>query len=289
MVITDQNTTGQSQYVPINATAANGFFVTAWVFVQPAFLSPPTLMSGPTLGGPSNGTLTANYKLNLTAGRADQSITTWYSCDDASGSNPRAVAVNRGNVSLRTYTLVPGNTGKYLRAGVQPKVDISDPGPEVFAISSRPIAASDIKSTTVSPDFTNFVTTANRAGMYWSGTVPAGNSNVYSMFKMSYAGTIQLSTTATLARAGSGYQATVTVKNSGTSIAQNVELDTATLGSASGVALPVLLGSIAPGGSATATITYPSPAGVSGTSTVSKYAGGYTGGSFTASVRATLP
>ena len=167
MVATGQNTTGQSQYIQINATAANGFHVTAWVFVQPAYISPPTLMSGPTLGGPSNGTLTANYKLNLTAGRADQSIITWYSCDDASGSNPRAVAVSRGNVPLRSYTLVPGNIGKYLRAGVQPKVDISDPGPEVFAISSRPIAASDIKSTTVSPDFTNFATTAN--GSYVSG------------------------------------------------------------------------------------------------------------------------
>ena len=461
VVVTGQNTTGQSQYIQINATAANGFYVTAWVFVQPAYISPPTLMSGPTLGGPSNGTLTANYKLNLTAGRADQSIITWYSCDDASGSNPRAVAVSRGNVPLRTYTLVPGNIGKYLRAGVQPKVDISDPGPEVFAISSRPIAASDIKSTTVSPDFTNFVTTANSsyvsglwtvlgtwtsttgstlangygvrvgsqgasllyqqdapygdmqidvamtpektagqgfgspgsgqdgdliqkadifikydprtqngyslrwwrttqsatacmfqlyqhingvgspisptqvltgvfkpdtymtlsiigstftvsayndvdtftlflqatvspnlfggAGMYWSGTVPAGNSNVYSMFKMSYPGTVQLSTSATLARAGNGYQATVTVTNSGTSIAQNVELDTATLGSASGAALPVMLGSIAPGSSATATVTYPSSAGVSGTSTVAKYTGVYTGGSFVASIRATLP
>jgi uncharacterized protein len=90
-------------------------------------------------------------------------------------------------------------------------------------------------------------------------------------------------------KTGSGYQAAVTVKNSGTSYAQNVELDTATLGSASGAALPVLPGSIAPGGSATATITYPASAGVSGTSTVAKYTGVYTGGSFTASVRASLP
>jgi hypothetical protein len=129
------------------------------------------------------------------------------------------------------------------------------------------------------------------SGTRWSGTVPSGNSNVYSLFQISYPGTPQLITTATLTNLGSGmgYQANLTVRNSGTAVAQNVELDTASLGIASGTGLPVSLGSIAPGGSATATITFPASAGVSGASAVEKYSGVYSGGSFGGSVRAKLP
>jgi hypothetical protein len=128
------------------------------------------------------------------------------------------------------------------------------------------------------------------AGTRWSGTVPSGNSNVYSLFQIAYPGTVQLSTTATLtAAAGGGYQANVTVRNNGTAYAQNVALNTATLGSGNGASVPVSLGSIAPGGTATATITYPASAGAPGAAVVEKYAGIYTGGSFTASIRAILP
>jgi hypothetical protein len=110
------------------------------------------------------------------------------------------------------------------------------------------------------------------------------------MFQISYPGTVQLSTAATLtALGGGGYQASLTVTNSGTAVAQNVALNTAALGSASGASVPVSLGSIPPGGNATATITYPSSAGAPGAAAVEKYTGIYTGGSFTASIRAILP
>ena len=128
------------------------------------------------------------------------------------------------------------------------------------------------------------------SGTRWSGTTPSGNSNVYSYFQISYPGTVQLTTSATLTLLGGGaYQANVTVKNSGTAVAQNVALNTATLGTANGAPVPVSLGGIAPGGSATAIITYPSSAGAPGAAAVEKYAGIYTGGSFGASIRAILP
>jgi hypothetical protein len=474
VIVTGTNNTGVSQYVPINATAENGFYITAWVFVQPPFISPPTIISGPTLSAPFNGTVTVNYTLSAVPNRTDESIITWYSCTDSSGDNPREVAISNGNVPLKVYTLQLGDVGLYLKATIQPKWDISNAGTAVSVIATTPITISNIVSTTVSPNFMNFPpaaegtyvsgywtvlgtwtseaapvgstfvngwglrvgsqgasilyqqdsaygdmqvnvvmspektagqgfgspgagadstppgcintcttyvqnadiyikydprtqngyslrwwrTTASStdvmfqlyqhvngvsspvsatqeltgvflpntyvtlsivgstftasayntkntdtlllqgtvtpnsyggAGTRWSGTVPSGNSNVYSMFQISYPGTVQLSTTATLTAAGSGYQANVTVTNSGTAIAQNVALDTATLGSASGASLPVSLGSIAPGGSATVTITYPSSAGAPGAGAVEKYAGIYTGGSFTASIRAVLP
>ena len=468
VIVTGTNNTGISQYAPITATAPNGFYVTAWVYVQPPYVSPPTLVSGPALSTPFNGAVTLNYQLNVAPGRTDQSIITWYSCTDSTGSNPRTVAISSGNVPLQTYTLQPGDMGKYLEATIQPKLDISNPGTAVSVIATTPIAISNIVSTTVSPDFMNFPTTAissyvsgywtvlgtwtleaqpagstfvngwgarvgsqgasilyqqdapygdmqvvvvmspektagqgfgspgtggdsnpptfvqnadiyikydprsqngysvrwwrttasstdvmfqlyqiisgagspvsaaqvltgafkpntymtlsiigstftvsayntadtdtlflqgtvtpnsyGGSGTRWSGTVPSGNSNVYSFFQISYPGTVQLSTSATLTYLGAGgYQASVTVKNSGTAIAQNVALNTATLGSANGTSVPVSLGSIAPGGSAAATITFPSSAGAPGAGAVEKYAGIYTGGSFTASIRAVLP
>lgn len=467
VVVSGANNTSVSQYVPVTVSAPNGFFITAWVFVQPPFIPPPTLVSPPTLTAPFNGTVTVQYTLNAAAGRTDQSVITWYSCDDASGSNPRPVAISNGNVPLQTYTLQLGDVGRYLRATIQPKVDISNAGTAVSVVAGTPIAKSNIVSTTVSPNFTNFPVTANSnyvsgywtvlgtwtsqaqptgstyvngwgvrvasqgaailyqqdaaygdmrvdvvmspektagqgfgspgsgadsnpptfvqnadiyikydprtdngyslrwwrttssatdclfqlyqhingvsspvsasqvltgafkpntmmtltiignvftvaasntsdsdvlflqgtvapntyggTGTRWSGTVPSGNSNVYSLFQISYPGTVQLSTTATLTKVAGGFQALVTVRNTGTAFAQNVALNTATLGSANGAPVPQSLGGIAPGGSASATVTFPASAGASGAATVEKLTGIYTGGSFAASIRAILP
>ena len=51
--------------------------------------------------------------------------------------------------------------GKFLRVSIQPKHNISDPGEEVVATSSKPIVAADIKTTTVNPNFRNFVEAEN--------------------------------------------------------------------------------------------------------------------------------
>src|SRR6201996_1221279 len=77
ITVTGTNNTGVSQYVPINAMASDGFYTTAWVFVQPAFITPPTFATMPTIGTPGNGTVTLNYTLNPVPNRPDQSIITW--------------------------------------------------------------------------------------------------------------------------------------------------------------------------------------------------------------------
>jgi rhamnogalacturonan endolyase len=104
-------------------------------------------------------------------------------------------------------------------------------------------------------------------------------------------GAVNLATTAALAKQGDGsYLATVTVTNSGSGTAQNVQMTSATLGSAMGSSLPRSLGYIAPGGgSAVFTVTFPTSAGLSGAAVIEKYAGSYTGGTFGGSLRATLP
>lgn len=467
VTVTGNNVTGVSQYVPINATAENGFYTTAWVYVQPPYISPPTFISPPSLSAPFNGTVTVNYQLSPVPNRTDESIITWYSCSDSSCSNPRAVGISNGNVPLQTYMLQLGDVGNYLEAIIQPKWDISNAGTAVSAIATTPVAISNIVSTTDSPNFMNFPVTANSSyvdgywtvdgtwtseaqpvgstfvngwgirvgsqgaailyqqapnygdmqvnvvmspektagqgfgspgsgadstpgnvvqnadiyikydpatgngysvrwwrttqsstdvmfqlyqhvngvgspingtqvltgvfkpntymtlsiigttftvsaydtedtdtlflqgtvapnpyggsGARWSGTVPSGNSNVYSAFQISYPGTVQLTTTAVLTNLGSEYQANVTITNSGTAVAQNVELNAASLGNAGGAPTPILLGSIAPGASANATVTFPSSAGASGAGVAEKYSGIYTSGSFNASIRAKLP
>ncbi len=101
---------------------------------------------------------------------------------------------------------------------------------------------------------------------------------------------VQLTTTATLTHLPDGsYQALVTVANTGSGAASNVTLNAAQLGSANGTPIPTILGDIAPGASASTAITFPAAAGTSGSRTVERFTGTYTGGAFGGSLRATLP
>jgi hypothetical protein len=104
------------------------------------------------------------------------------------------------------------------------------------------------------------------------------------------AGTIQLTSIASLTQQPDGsYQALITVSNSGTTAAQNAQVTAATLGSASGSPLPASLGTIQPGGSATATISFPATAGAPGSTVLQRLTGTYSGGSFGGGSRAVLP
>ncbi len=158
--------TDMPDYVPVIATASNGFHATAWVYVEPPYEAPPILTQGPTLTGPTNGQMTVDYAYDL-GDHTDQSIITWSICADATCANPRDVATSRDGLPLGSYALTEGDVGQFIRVGVQPKHNVSDPGPAVFATSDKAIAACDIASTTVSPNFRNFVTTADSS--YVSG------------------------------------------------------------------------------------------------------------------------
>jgi len=166
VVVTGRNATSQAEWVDVTATASNGFYVTAHVYVEPKYLDPPKVTAGPTVNPPADGMATVSYTLDL-GGKQDQSLVTWFICDTAAGTNPRKVAVSRGNQPLKTLPLTPGYVGKYLKVTIQPKHSLSDPGPEVQAVSAKPVAATDIRSTTVSPNFRSFVAETNET--YASG------------------------------------------------------------------------------------------------------------------------
>jgi len=162
ITISGNNKTNRAQYVTVKAKAANGFYVTVHVNVEPTFIDPPKFVSKPVVAAPLAGKVAVHYALDL-GGREDQSLITWSQCDDAQCASPHPVAVSRGDLPLRTYTLMPGDVGKYLRVGVQPKHNISDPGPEVAAIAAKPITAAEVPSAGVNPNFRNFVATQNTA------------------------------------------------------------------------------------------------------------------------------
>ena len=160
VVVTGRNTTSQAEWVAVHATASNGVYVTAYVYVEPKYIDPPAVIAGPTIHPPADGKATVDYALDL-HGKEDQSLVSWSICTDAAGTNPRTVAISRGNQPLKTLPLTPGYVGKYLKVTVQPKHNISDPGPEVQAISAKPVAAADIRPAVVSPNFRNFVPDIN--------------------------------------------------------------------------------------------------------------------------------
>ena len=148
------------------------------------------------------------------------------------------------------------------------------------------------------PSLTTTATTASPAGTYpitaAVGTLAATNYTftfVNGTLSVASAPTVVLTTTATLTgSASAGYTATITVTNSGTGAASNVTLTSATLGSVAGSPLPQTLPSIAAGKSGVFTVSFSGSAGGDGAGVAEKYAGTYTGGSFSASVRSvTLP
>ena len=157
VVVTARNLTSQPQWVPINATLPNGFRVTAYVYSEPAYISPPRVTRAPSILTSQNGTVSVSYSLEL-GKQEDQSLITWSLCDDAGCSKARSVAVSRGDEPAKTLNLLPGFAGKFLRVAVQPKVEISEAGPEVSAISAGPIPASAVPSAHVSLSPRNMLT-----------------------------------------------------------------------------------------------------------------------------------
>jgi hypothetical protein len=160
VVVTARNTTGKPQWTAIKATFSNGFYVTAYVYAEPRYISPPAITSAPRLSAPQNGSIAVSYALGLD-GHEDQSLISWSICDDPACAKSREIAVSRGNQPLKSLPLLPGFSGKFIKVAVQPKVEISEAAPAVYAVSAAPIPATAIPSANVSLNFRNLVATPN--------------------------------------------------------------------------------------------------------------------------------
>ena len=148
-----------------------------------------------------------------------------------------------------------------------------------------------------SPAFSTPANSSSPAGVYpidvSQGTLAAASYTfafVPGTLSVVAAPTIVITTSATLSEgpggyAAGGYQAIVTVTNSGTGPASNVSLNAASLGSTAGSGLPQSVPTLAAGASTQFTVSFPSTVGSPGAGVSEKYSGTYTGGSFSASVR----
>ena len=101
--------------------------------------------------------LTAKYRLNL-GKRTDQSLITWYRCDDKEGRGAVPVSVSRLNKPEQTYTLQPADYGHFIMAEVSPKHLRSLPGtPQRSVLYIKPQMAFTLPYV-FETDFQNFPT-----------------------------------------------------------------------------------------------------------------------------------
>ncbi len=102
--------------------------------------------------------------------------------------------------------------------------------------------------------------------------------------------TLKLGSASLSKNSDGSYTANLTINNVGYNTAPNVTIAKATLGSAaSSTTLPQSLGSLAAGASANASLNFPASAGSSGQKVTLKVSGKFTGGSFSGSLKVTLP
>jgi hypothetical protein len=189
--------------------------------------------------------------------------------------NPATLTVTANNLSMVAGATVPALAASY---------NGFIPGDSASVLQGSPVL-----STTA--------TRSSPAGIYpitiAQGTLAAANYSfafVNGTITVTSAATAKLSSTATLTVGSGGYQAIITVTNTGAGAAVNAQLTTATLGSATVSALPVTLGTIAAnGGSSTVTVNFPASASSPGAAVVERLAVAYTGGSFSAASKVTLP
>ncbi|HWR17222.1 MAG TPA: hypothetical protein VN577_20505 [Terriglobales bacterium] len=100
----------------------------------------------------------------------------------------------------------------------------------------------------------------------------------------------QITITAVLTKNTNGtYRAALTVKNNGTATVRAIRVTAATLGGVSATGNLPSPGDLLPGSIKATTLTFPATAGTSGTPSVLRIMGTYTGGSFSNSLRVVIP
>ena len=156
-VVNGTNNEDEAKEVVIEASTESGLKASIAITVKPGKLAAPSWTKLPEVVNNGDGTLKADYKLNL-GDRADMSVINWYRCSDASGNNPVLTAVSTMNNPQYTYTLTAGDIGYYICASVAPKNIRSDLGDAVKVVYSEAVSAKDIKAKNYTTDFSDFPT-----------------------------------------------------------------------------------------------------------------------------------
>jgi hypothetical protein len=267
------------------ATVALGSLAQIYAGVPLAATATTSSPSGLSLAFTYTGTSGTTYGPSSNAPTAAGSYTVV-----ATVSNPNYLGSATGTLVISPALLTAtANNGNMVVGAAVPALTASYngfvPGDSVAVLSGSPLL-----STTA--------TSSSPAALYpiaiAKGTLSAANYSfafVNGTMMVSPAATASIAISAKLTgSASTGYTATITATNSGAGAAANAQLTTASLGSAAGSGLPISLGTIAAkGGTSTVVVNIPGSAGSNGAAVVQKLAGSYTGGSFSASSKVTLP
>ena len=155
--VTPLNHEERTQTFDLIAYTEEGLECAVKLTVAPDFVAAPALTKAPVITI-SDGQARVDYEADL-QGRADESLITWYRCDDRRGTGAIPVAVSRGGVPKREYALTRADKGKYLVVGVAPKHLRCLPGQEVRVVSKAPVRAAQVSAVrTLETDFSDFPT-----------------------------------------------------------------------------------------------------------------------------------
>ena len=149
------NNDDAARKVIINASTESGLEAAVGITVKPSKLEAPAFTKAPVITNDGQGSLKADYSLDL-GSREDMSAISWYRCTDAEGSNPILVAVTRNDSPEYTYKLTAGDVGYYIMAKVESKNIRSDYGTPVNTVYDKVIGVKDVRSKNLSTDFSNF-------------------------------------------------------------------------------------------------------------------------------------
>lgn len=155
--VSGHNDNDEAKTILVNASTESGLQGTAAIRILPRYLEAPAFTNLPRIEWEEKGILAVRYELDL-AGRADESLITWYRCTDAKGSNAIPVAVSRLNKPEQTYRLSPGDVGYYLMASVAPKHLRCHAGQTESVVCAQVIRTTDVPGRDFMTDFRNFPT-----------------------------------------------------------------------------------------------------------------------------------
>ena len=154
-VVTASNHGDPTRKFDVIAYTLDGLECAVELTVTPDFVETPVFVKAPALSREGN-VIYLDYELDL-KGRADESLVSWYRCDDRNGRNAVPVRVtNRGERSL-SYELTREDAGHYIMAGVAPKHLRCEAGEEVRTIYKSLIKAAKLPvSKEYETDFSDF-------------------------------------------------------------------------------------------------------------------------------------
>lgn len=142
--VTGINDTEEARKVIVTVKTSTGLEGVVSLNVKPSVLPAPAVTVDPVISQNNDGTASVNYTLDL-GQRKDMSRITWYTCDDAAGTNPIEIAIGRDSENpLKSIKLSKAYVGKYLKAEIEPKNIRSDYGEKVTAISAGAVTDAGI-------------------------------------------------------------------------------------------------------------------------------------------------